>query len=73
MNRHLYNILRLMPGLGMAVGIKYDFFYLKPSPYISELMKSGNYDILIDWVKQHPNQTLTPKMAEKLIRSKTTL
>lgn len=68
MNKHLYNMLRLIPGLGIAVRNKNDFFYLKPSHYISELKVSGKYDILMDWLKQHPNQTLSPKTAEKLMK-----
>lgn len=69
MNKSLYNILGWVPLLGPIIKSKTNFFAYKCSPFMVEFMKTDDYKILSDWMKRHPNQIISPKMAKRIIEA----
>lgn len=67
MNKKLYTLLGHIPIVGMIIQAKTNFFAFKPSPFLAEFTKTKNYQILNNWLKNHPNQVISPKKAKELI------
>lgn len=67
MNTRLYKALSLIPGLGLIVGKKCNFFYLKGSQFMEDFMKTEEYKAIMAWLKEHPNQVIGPQKANKII------
>lgn len=67
MKKNTYKILSKIPIVGSVVKTKANFFAFKPSPFMAEFTKTKDYEILTSWMKQHPDQILSPKTAAKLL------
>lgn len=68
MNKVLYKLVGFIPIVGPIIQSKNNFFFLKCSPFMEEYFKTNEYAILKKWIDNHPNQMLSPKIAEELLK-----
>lgn len=67
MKKNIYSILARVPIVGPIIEKKTNFFAFKCSPFMEEYTKTDDFKILRNWGKSHPDEIISPKMAEKII------
>lgn len=70
MNKRLYKALGLIPVVGPILQLKNNFFAMKCSAFMADFKKTDDYKAMVDWMQKHPDQTLSQKMAEKIMKRK---
>lgn len=70
MNKTLYTIVGHIPLVGLFFQSRTNFFAFRGSPFMAEFTKTNDYKMLANWLKQHPNQVVSPKRAKEILGKK---